>query len=171
MDFLELAKTRYTERKYSTKALEEDKLQMILEAGRIAPTAKNIQCQKVYVVQSKDAMDKIRKVTPCHYGAPLAMIICYDKDQEWHNPSDNKVTSGVEDASIVATHMMMEAADLDVHTTWVNMFNPTEIAEVFELPKNEVPVLLMMFGYPENGTAPAPLHTDKKPLAETVQFI
>ena len=74
------------------------------------------------------------------------MIICYDKNQEWHNPADESITSGVEDASIVATHMMLQAADLGVHSTWVNMFVPNETRKAFNLPENEVPVLLMMFG-------------------------
>lgn len=103
--------------------------------------------------------------------APLAMIICYDKNQQWHNPTDETITSGVEDASIVATHMMLQAADLGVHSTWVNMFVPSETQKAFNLPENEVPVLLMMFGYPTASSAPAPAHASKKPLSDTVQFL
>ena len=112
MTFEELSTARYTQRSYDSKPVEDDKIQKILQAGRVAPTAKNNQPQKVYVVQSPAAMDKLRALTPCHYNAPLAMIICYDKNQEWHNPTDETITSGVEDASIVATHMMLQAADL-----------------------------------------------------------
>ena len=103
MTFEELSTVRYTQRSYDSKPVEDDKIQKILQAGRVAPTAKNNQPQKVYVVQSAAAMDKLRTLTPCHYNAPLAMIICYDKNQEWHNPTDETITSGVEDASIVAT--------------------------------------------------------------------
>ena len=171
MTFEELSTVRCTPRSYYTKPVEDEKIQKILQAGRVAPTAKNNQPQKVYVVQSPAAMEKLRAVTPCHYNAPLAMIICYDKNQEWHNPTDETITSGVEDASIVATHMMLQAADLGVHSTWVNMFNPDETRKAFDLPKNEVPVLLMMFGYLTASAAPAPTHTNKKPLSDTVQFL
>ena len=117
MTFEELSTARYTQRSYDTKPVEDEKIQKILQAGRVAPTAKNNQPQKVYVVQSPAAMDKLRAVTPCHYNAPLAMIICYDKNQEWHNPTDETITSGVEDASIVATHMMLQAAAASMITT------------------------------------------------------
>ena len=99
------------------------------------------------------------------------MIICYDKNQQWHNPADGTITSGVEDASIVATHMMLQAADLGVHSTWVNMFVPSETQKAFDLPENEVPVLLMMFGYPTASATPAPAHASKKPLSDTVKFL
>ena len=99
------------------------------------------------------------------------MIICYDKNQQWRNPTDETITSGVEDASIVATHMMLQAADLGVHSTWVNMFVPSETLKAFDLPENEVPVLLMMLGYPTASSAPAQTHTSKKPLSDTVKFL
>lgn len=67
--------------------------------------------------------------------------------------------------------MMLQAADLGVHSTWVNMFNPDETRKAFDLPENEVPVLLMMFGYPTASAAPAPTHMNKKPLSDTVQFL
>ena len=78
MTFEELSTARYTQRSYDPKPVEDEKIQKILQAGRVAPTAKNNQPQKVYVVQSSAAMDKLRALTPCHYNAPLAMIICYD---------------------------------------------------------------------------------------------
>ena len=171
MTFEKLITARYTQRNYDNKPVEDEKIQKILQAGRVAPTAKNNRPQKVYVVQSSTAMDKLRKLTPCHYNAPLAMIICYDKNQQWHNPTDESITSGVEDASIVATHMMLQAADLGVHSTWVNMFVPSETQKAFNLPENEVPVLLMMFGYPTASATPAPAHTSKKPLSDTVKFL
>ena len=171
MTFEELITARYTQRSYDNKPVEDEKIQKILQAGRVAPTAKNNQPQKIYVLQSSESMDKLHTLTPCHYNAPLAMIICYDKNQQWHNPSDESITSGVEDASIVATHMMLQAADLGVHSTWVNMFVPNETRKAFNLPENEVPVLLMMFGYPTASSAPAPTHTNKKPLSDTVKFL
>lgn len=171
MAFQELITQRYTERRYEATPVENEKIQQILEAGRVAPTAKNNQPQKIYVLKSAEAMEKLRTLTPCHYNAPLAMIICYDKNQEWHNPDDDTITSGVEDASIVATHMMLQAEELGVHTTWVNMFVPSETQKAFDLPENEVAVLLMMFGYPRSNSAPAHLHTEKKELSQTVTFL
>lgn len=96
MTFEELSTARYTQRSYDSKPVEDEKIQKILQAGRVAPTAKNNQPQKVYVIQSPAAMEKLCTLTPCHYNAQLAMIICYDKNQEWRNPTDETITSGVE---------------------------------------------------------------------------
>ena len=79
MEFTEVVKGRYSCKKYSDRPLEKEKLDAILEAGRVAPTAKNLQEQKVYVVQSAEMLAKIDGVTPCRYGAPTVLIVAFDK--------------------------------------------------------------------------------------------
>ena len=80
MEFTEVVKGRYSCKKYSDRPLEKEKLDAILEAGRVAPTAKNLQEQKVYVVQSAEMLAKIDGVTPCRYGAPTVLIVAFDKN-------------------------------------------------------------------------------------------
>lgn len=171
MNFMELATTRYSVRAFDHRAIEADKLQKILEAGRIAPTAKNNQPQKIYVVKSTDGLAKIRNLTRCHYEAPVVLIVAYDKNQEWQNPLESGVVSGQQDVSIVATHMMMQATELGVGSVWVDMFSPTEVKKAFALPENIVPVLLMPLGYAADNAAPSPMHMAKKPLDEMVKEI
>ena len=171
MNFMELAQARYSVRSFSAQPIETDKMQKILAAGQIAPTAKNNQPQKIYVVQSEAGLAKIRRVTQCHYNAPVVLIVAYDKDQEWKNPIENGVASGQQDASIVATHMMLEAQDLGIGSVWVNMFSPSEVKEVFNLPENIVPVLLLPLGYAQPDAHPSAWHTQKKPIEETVTML
>lgn len=171
MNFMELATTRYSVRAFDNRAIEADKLQKILEAGRIAPTAKNNQPQHIYVVKSAAGLAKMQAVTRCHYGAPVVLIVAYDKNLEWQNPLENGVVSGQQDASIIATHMMLQATELGIGSVWVDMFSPTEVKKVFELPENIVPVLLMPLGYAADNAASSPMHTAKKPLSEMVKEI
>ena len=170
MDFIELAKKRYSVRNFSTRPIEDEKLNAVLEAGNIAPTAKNQQPQRIYVIKSPENLEKVRRLTRCHYGAPAVLLIAYDKNEEWQNPLEEGVHSGVEDVSIVATHIMLRAAELELGTVWVNMFSPSETRKEFGISENEVPVLLMPIGYPTDNDAPAPGHTNCKPLSDTVKM-
>lgn len=88
MDFLELAKQRYSERFFDSCPVEQEKLDRILEAGRIVPTACNYQPQHFYVIRGQEALAKAKTVTPFHYNAPLMLLVCYDANTVWRNPSD-----------------------------------------------------------------------------------
>lgn len=166
--FLELARDRYAVKKFSDRPIEEEKLAQILEAGRIAPTAANKQAQRVYVLQSKEALMKINALSRCIYGAKTVLMVGYDANEDWKNPLEEGIHSGQQDASIVATHMMLEACDLGIGSCWVNMFPNTKTAKEFGLPENIKIVLLMPIGYAAEGSGPLPRHTDRKPIGDTV---
>ena len=171
MNFIELSKKRFTVRKFSDVAVEKEKLDKMLEAGNTAPTAKNFQPQRIYILQSKEALAKLDTLTPCRYGAGTVLLFTYNADEEWKNPKQEGIHSGVEDVSIVATHIMLQAAELGVDTTWINFFGNAELEKAFELPENEHSVLLMPVGYRAEGTEPFPDHEQKKDLAEIVKYL
>lgn len=83
MDFLELVTNRYSVRKFENTDIEKAKLAKILEAGRVAPTACNRQPQRILVLQSKENLEKLKKCTPFHFDAPIALLICVDIDKSW----------------------------------------------------------------------------------------
>lgn len=167
MEFKEVVKKRFSCKKYSSRKLEAAKLEAILEAGRLAPTAKNLQEQHVYVVQSEEILTKIDGVTPCRYGAPVVLVVAFDKNNVFTYPG-GKRDSGVEDATIVATHMILAAADEGVDSCWINFFDPDKMAEAIDLPENEEILMLLDLGYAAEGAGPLPNHSSRKPLAETV---
>ncbi len=171
MDFMELAQSRYSVRGYSDKPVEKEKLDKILQAGRIAPTAKNLQPQRIYVLQSKEAIEKLEKLTTCVYGAKTVLIFTYNTEEEWKNPLQAGVHSGVEDVSIVATQIMLQATELGLGTTWCNYFANSELEKAFDIPENERSVLFMPIGYAAEGSAPSPAHTSCKALEETVRYL
>lgn len=171
MTFTELAEKRYSVKSFSNRPVEEEKLNAIIHAGMLAPTAKNNQPQKIYVLRSEEALKKINELSPCIYGAPVVFLLGYDKTQEWNSQFEEGVHSGVEDISIVATHMMLEAADIGVGTCWVNYFPNTKTRDAFGLPETFVPVLLMPVGYADEKGVPLPNHTKSKEVSETVEYL
>ena len=167
MDFLELAKTRYSVRKYKDQAVEQEKLDKILEAGRVAPTAVNNQPQIIYVAKSKDALEKLAKHSPCTFDAPIVFICCYDRNKESYNP-DTESHNGAIDIDIVQTQMMLEATELGLGTCWVKRFDPAGVRAEFDIPKNIKIVSLMPCGYPADDSVPSPRHLDLRPASETI---
>ena len=169
MKFLELAESRFSVRKFSDNKIEKEKIDRILRAGQVAPTACNSQPQKVLVLQSDEALEKWTKCTPCHFNEQLVMIVCFDTSVTWKRQYDGQ-DSGYMDASIVNTHLMLAAADDGIGSCWVMMFDPEKVREEFNLPENLVPVSALPMGYAAADAKPAKLHTDKKPLEETTIY-
>ena len=161
MEFKEVVKNRYSCKKYADRQVEAEKLSAVLNAGRLAPTAKNLQEQHVYVLQSEDALAAIDTVTPCRYGAPTVLVVAFDRDTVFTYPG-GKRDSGMEDAAIVATHMILAAADEGVDSCWVNNFG---------LPEQEDILMLMDLGYAAPGAGPLPNHGRRKALEETVSYL
>jgi nitroreductase len=169
MEFLDLAKKRYSVRNYEGRKVEKEKVQRILEAGRVAPTAANFQPQKLLVIQEEKSLAKLKKGANI-YGAPLAVIVCSDHNISWKRNHDGKDAADI-DASIVTDHMMLEATELGLGTVWVCWFNPEVVRKEFNIPDNLEPVNILVIGYPE-GTPDSPDRHDKKrkPLSETVFY-
>ena len=170
MEFKDVVRNRYSCKKYSGRKVEAEKLEAILEAGRLAPTAKNLQEQRIYVIKSPEGLAKIDAETPCRYGAPVVIAVAFDHDNVFTYPG-GKRDSGIEDASIVATHMMLAAADEGVDSCWLNFFDPDKLAVALGLPENEEILMLLDLGYAAEGTGPLANHLSRKPLAETVAYL
>ena len=170
MEFTQLIEKRYSCKGFSTRKVEDEKLATILEAGRLAPTAKNLQEQHIYVIQSEEGLAKIDKATPCRYGAPTCVVVAFDRTSTFTYPG-GKRDSGVEDASIVATHLMLAAANAGVDSCWLNFFDPELLAKDLGLPENEEILMILDLGYAAEGTKPLPNHTSRKPLTETVKYL
>ena len=170
MEFKEVISARYSCKKFSARQVEGDKLNAILEAGRLAPTAKNLQEQHIYVLQSPEMLAKVDAATPCRYGAPTVLAVAFDRNNVFTYPG-GKRDSGVEDASIVATHMILAAADEGVDSCWLNFLDPEQTAAALGLPENEELLMLMVLGYAAEGAGPLPNHDSRKPLADTVTWL
>lgn len=170
MTFTELAKARYSVRQFSAKPVEPEKLNAVLEAARLAPTAKNLQPVHIYVVQSPEGMEKMRTLTPCHYGAPVVLIFAKNTQEEWHHPQED-LTSGAEDVAIATTHAMLAATEQGLGTCWVKFFVPKDVARAYNLPAHLVPVALLPIGYVADGASPAAHHQNRKAMQDLVTYL
>ena len=170
MSFLDLAEKRFSVRQFNGVKVEQAKIEQILRAGQVAPTACNNQPQKIYVMNGEDSLARLKKCTQCHFNAPLALLVCSDTSICWKRPFDGKSSADV-DASIVTTHMMLEAAELGIGSTWVMFFEPDKIKAEFNLPENCEPISLLVMGYAAKDAQPSPRHGSVKPLSETVTFL
>ena len=169
MDFMTLCAERYSLRSYADTPVPVEALAEILRAGQLAPTAKNNQSQKIFVLQSPEAKAKQLELHGC-YGAPLVLLICGDEEIACNRPVTHHSMAEM-DASIVATHMMLAAKAQGVDSTWICAFDHDKASELFDLPAHVKPHLLLALGYPAPDGAPSPRHTDRKPLDETVTYL
>lgn len=171
MDFIDLAKARFSVRDFDGKPVDDDILSKIVAAGQCAPTAKNLQPQKVYIIKSRESLDKINSVCQCIYGATTVIMMCFDEDTVWHNPFHNEITSGEIDAAIMLTHMMLEAKDLGIDSCWVCRFDPEEVRQIMGLPKNIHVVSLLPIGYAKAGVVPSERHYQRKRESDIFDII
>ena len=171
MNFEELARARYSVRSFQDKPIEEQHLHLILEAGRIAPTACNNQPQKIFVAKSEAARKKLASVCRCTFDAPVILVVCYDRNRDWKNKLQPGYESGETDAAIVCTHMMLQAFDLGIGSCWVGYFNAQTVAEALELPENLTVSALLPIGYPADKAEPLPLHSQYRDFADTITEI
>lgn len=169
MDFLELAKKRYSVRNYQPRKVEKEKLQKILEAAKVAPTGANRQPQRLMVVQESSGMEKLKKAANV-FGAPLAIIVCADHDVTWKRHYDGKDIADI-DASIVTDHMMLEATQLELGTCWICHFNPAVLREEFDIPKNLEPINILAIGYTEGAPQSPDRHEKlRRPVEEFAAY-
>ena len=167
MNFDDVISARYSTRSFSNKKISKEELNKILEAGRIAPTAKNNQPIKIYVVQSEIGLVKIDKASPCRYGAQTVLVVCGNKDEAFINGNHSTYET---DSCIVATHMMLEATNIGIDNIWIDLFSRDIIKEEFGIPENIIPVCLIPLGFKTENCAPSVNHNRRKAIQEIVEY-
>jgi nitroreductase len=193
MDFIDISKMRCTVRQFDPRPVEQDKIIKILEAGRFAPTAVNAQPQRILVLDTPENLDKVRQfcsfgydqkyvdlAKECgnkengennfYYGAPLVLMVCYDETACWKHPQSGKL-SGATDATIVATHMMLEAASIGLGTAWISYFDEEKAKKLLNIPDTWQSVCMLYVGYPAKDFKPNGKMSGKRlPLEKTCFF-
>ncbi len=166
MEFAELIRKRYSVRAYKADAVEEDKLQQVLEAARLAPTAANRQPFRIVVVHTAGREAELRNIYHREWfvQAPLLLCLCGVPAQAWSR-SDGKNYADV-DVSIAMDHLVLAATDLGLGTCWVAAFNPAAARQILCLPDGMEPVAFTPLGYPADQLRPK----ERKPLSELVHY-
>ena len=170
MDFEKLSAERYSLRKFSDRPVEQEKLDLILEAGRNAPTAHNLQPQRIFVIRTPETLEKADGCTGSHFHPPVILVVAYDPETSWKRETDGK-DHGEIDAAIAATQMMLQAADLGLGTTYVGMVEPEKLLAAFPEMAGLRPIAMLPLGYPAAGAHPSRLHADRKPVEELDRYL
>ena len=168
MEFEDIIRKRTSVRKFSDIKLEQEKLDKILEAGRLAPTAKNNQPIKIYVINSNVGIDKIDKASRCRYGAKTILIVCGNKEDSYHK---GEYTTAEMDSCIVATHMMLEATNIGVDNIWIEVFDENILREEFNIPNEFIPICLLPIGYKDENCPTNPNHNLRKDISDIVEYV
>ena len=172
MNYNELVKARYSCRKFSDRPIEDSKLTAILDAGISAPTAKNAQPVKIWVIKSESALEKIKSCAPFVWmkNAPVVIAVGGTEEGAFVRPSDNRNFQDV-DAVIVATHIMLAVHDQGLGSTWVGYFDAPKVKELFPEMKAYDLVALFPVGYPADDAMPADRHYVRKNFDDIVSVL
>ena len=167
MEYSDVIANRYSVRAYRSDSVEDEKLQQILEAARLAPTAANRQPVQLIVVHTAGRETELGRIyrRPWFVQAPLVIAICAISSQAWVR-EDDRFNARLVDSAIVADHLILAAANLGLGTCWIAAFNVNAAREVLRLPPEVEPVIFTPLGYPADQPGPKV----RKPLADLVRY-
>lgn len=167
MEFNDILNRRYSCRAFAAKGVEPEKLDRILEAGRIAPTAVNKQPVHIWAVSHPETLEAIKGVTRSNYGAPLILVVGCCPVEAWVRRYDGKNGAEV-DAAIVATHLMLVAENEGLATLWVGSFDPALLRDILTGAEGYELVAMINVGYPATESQPSAMHGERKPMGVLV---
>ncbi|OGU62930.1 MAG: nitroreductase [Ignavibacteria bacterium RBG_13_36_8] len=170
MKFLELAKKRYSCRKYKDQPVEDEKLLQVLEAGRVAPSACNLQPWHFVVIRERKSLEMICSTYKREWlkSAPVIIVVCGDHESSWKR-EDRKDHCDI-DIAIAIDHMTLQAAELGLATCWICQFNSMKCAEMLKLPSALEPIALLPVGYPDDSKNPDRHDKDRKSMDKVVHW-
>ena len=167
MEFNDVLNRRYSCRAFAARSVEQEKVDRILEAGRIAPTAVNKQPVHIWAVSNPETLEAIKGVTRSNYGAPLLLVVGCCPAEAWVRRYDGKNGAEV-DAAIVATYLMLAAKNEGLATLWVGSFDPALLRDILPGTEGYELVAMINVGYPSADSQPSPMHSERKTIEELV---
>jgi nitroreductase len=151
MDVFTAVSNRRSIRAYSDRPVEEEKLRRVLEAGRLAPSAKNRQEWKFIVVRDPETRRKLAHAAKGQRfveQAPVVLVGC-GTEPTYVMPCGQPAYSV--DLSIAFSFIILEATELGLGTCWLGAFHEEEVKKVLDIPPHVRVVAMMLLGYPAEG--------------------
>ena len=168
MEYSELITARYSVRAYRQEPVEDEKLHLILEAARLAPTAANRQPFQLVVMRTAGRETEIARIyrRPWFVQAPLVIAVCAISSQAWVRESD-RFNARLIDAAIVADHLILAAANLGLGTCWIAAMNRDDAKECLGIPKEHYIATITPLGFPDEWKG----IPERRSAKEFVRFI
>lgn len=168
MEFKKLAKKRYSCRDLKSEKIDQDIINTIIETAIAAPTAVNRQAFKIFILDSEQAKKNIKEVTKWTFGAETFLLVAYKEKDAWTRKYDNHNFAEI-DASIVATHVMLQIEDLGLGTTWVGHFDAPKLKELYPEMRDYELIAIFPVSYPKDDAKPSDRHFQRKSKEELVE--
>lgn len=156
---------RFSCRSFTAEKISTEEIQILLEAARLAPTACNLQPQRIYVIENPNLLERLNDATRFTFGAKTIFAFCYDKNESWHRKTDNK-DHGEIDTTIAATQMMLAATAMGLGTCYVCSFKNDMVRDILDIPANYEISCLLPIGYPKDVLP----HNTRKELEDIVVY-
>ena len=170
MKVMEAIAGRRSVRSFSSRPIEEEKLLRVLEAGRLAPSARNMQDWKFVVVRDPDMRRKLAEAAKNQDfvgQAPVVIAACGTSD---YIMTCGQLTYPI-DVAIAVDHMTLAAVEEDLGTCWIGAFYEEKVKEILGVPETTRVVALLPLGYPaEAAKATKAAPKPRKPIGEIVAY-
>jgi len=173
MNFIDIVKKRCSVREYSSQPVEKEKLDYVLEAARLAPSARNGQPWSFYVIQSAEVLQKLQScyVRESFKTSPVFIAICGNHNTSWKRESfDNKDHCDI-DIAITTQHLILAATEVGLGTCWVCNFDPVRTKEILQLTDSEEIIALIPIGYPAKEDVWETAVKNRKSMEEIVTYL
>ena len=147
MTILEPIRKRYSCRAYQDRPIEQEKLDQIFEAARLAPSAKNMQDWRFVVVTDKEKRHQLAKAAGNQMfleNAGVIIVACSSSDYVMRCGQP----IGPIDVAIALEHISLQATDLGLATCWIGSFYPEKVKAILDIPADIAVIELMALGYP-----------------------
>ena len=170
MDFAEIYKNRYAVRSFSGAKPEKEKLERILDAVRLSPTALNHQPYQIYVAQTEDGLEKVKRALAPDYGQPIVFIVCSERNNTWQNRYSGQ-DNVLQDIGIIGATILYAAKNEGLGSCYVCNFDPKILQNELNLGVETIPECLIFIGYPSENASPSERHSIRRATEEFVTFI
>jgi len=162
MDFGQLIAHRYSVRSYQTRPVEEEKLERMIHAAMLAPTAANRQPFRLIVIPTENRVEELKQIYSKAWfsEAPYVICICAVHDEAWKR-RDGRNYAFV-DTAIAMDHLILAAADEGLGTCWVAAFDPEAAREILDIPDDQEPVAFTPLGYAADNPGPKKRKTEEE---------
>lgn len=166
MEFFNVIEERYSARSYKPDEIEKDKIDRLLQAARLAPTAVNKQPFEFIVIYTKNHQEELKQIYHREWfcKAPVVIAACAYPDRAWERKDG--MNYAIVDTTIAMDHLILAATDLELGTCWIGAFDPQKAKAFLNLPENAEPVAFTPIGYPADSAKPK----KRAPLSEWVRY-